>query len=232
MNAQKSQVGEFHCLIRQLGVLSELDAAVEENLQNIETERLNFSAGSSVYKTDFPAAAIYVLVRGYVKLAKTTLLGKSQIIRIVKAGEIFGFDGLVAEHYNHSAATMGDAEVCRIPVAALQDLGEHQAEVERQVMVRCIKELQRADERLLDLGAKRSAERLASFLLDWCQPMPADAWIPLVLSRLEIAQFLGLTIETVSRLFASWKREGILKEKKQAIRVMDWQRLKLLAESN
>ncbi|QTR49174.1 Crp/Fnr family transcriptional regulator [Candidatus Thiothrix anitrata] len=232
MNAQKSHMGEFHCLIRQLGILTELDAVTEENLHNIEAEHLNFSAGSSVYETGLPAAAVYVLVSGYVKLVKTTLLGKSQIIRIVKAGEVFGFDGLVAEHYNHSAATMGDAQVCRIPVAALEDLGEHRAEVERQIMVRCIKELQRADGRLLELGAKRSDERLASFLLDWCQLMPADAWIPLVLSRLEIAQFLGLTIETVSRLFASWKREGILKEKKQAIRVMDWQRLKLLAESH
>ena len=122
--------------------------------------------------------------------------------------------------------------MCRIPVTALQGLGEHKAEVERLIMVRCIKELQHADERLLELGAKRSPERLSSFLLDWCNASPANVWIPLVLSRSEIAQLLGLTIETVSRLFAAWKREGILKEQKQSIRIMDWQRLKLLAQSN
>jgi CRP/FNR family transcriptional regulator len=68
--------------------------------------------------------------------------------------------------------------------------------------------------------------------VDWCNAASANGWVPLVLSRSEIAQFLGLTIETVSRLFASWKRDGILREQKQSIRVMDWQRLKLLAQSN
>ena len=96
-------------------------------------------------------------------------------------------------------------------------------------MVRCIKALQHADERLLELGAKRSDERLASFLLEWCEGMGSERWIPLILSRLEIAQLLGLTIETVSRLFALWKREGIIKERHQAIQICAVQQLKTLA---
>lgn len=232
MNTKKSQGGKSRCPICQLGIFTELGRPIEDALQNLDAESLNFMAGSTVYETESAATAIYVLMHGYVKLAKTTLIGKSQIIRIVRAGEIFGFDGLVAEYYNHSAAAVGEIDVCRIPVAGLQDLGEHKAEVERLIMVRCIKELQHADERLLELGAKRSPERLASFLVDWCNAASANGWVPLVLSRSEIAQFLGLTIETVSRLFASWKRDGILREQKQSIRIMDWQRLKLLAQSN
>jgi CRP/FNR family transcriptional regulator len=54
-------------------------------------------------------------------------------------------------------------------------------------------------------------------------------WTPLVLSRLEIAQLLGLTIETVSRLFAQWKRDGLVQEKRQTIQIMDRKQMVLVA---
>jgi CRP/FNR family transcriptional regulator len=99
-------------------------------------------------------------------------------------------------------------------------------------MMNCIKELQHADERLLELGAKRSGERLASFLLAWCESTPQGEWTPLVLSRLETAQLLGLTIETVSRMFALWKREAVIREEHQAIQIVDAQKLNALAFSD
>lgn len=222
---------ESRCPIHELGVFAASGDAITVALHNLNTTSFHLSPGQMVYQSGTPAMAIYVLVHGYIKLSKTTGAGKAQIIRIVKAGELFGFDSLVAEHYNHSAITLGNARLCCIPVANLNALGEHRAEVERLVMVRCIKELQHADERLLELGAKRSAERLASFLLEWCAEATPETWTPLVLSRLEIAQLLGLTIETVSRLFAQWKRDKVVREHHQAILIEDKACLSALAQA-
>lgn len=217
------------CPLVNLSILAESDNDLLSVLTKLATNHLECNPAQFIYHAGTLAHAVYILHQGYVKLFKTTVGGKDQIIRIVKPGEVFGFDGLVAQHYNHSAVALRAAEICCIPVAALPLLGEHQAEIERRIMVRCIKALQHADERLLELGAKRSDERLASFLLEWCEGMGSERWIPLILSRLEIAQLLGLTIETVSRLFALWKREGIIKERHQAIQICAVQQLKTLA---
>jgi CRP/FNR family transcriptional regulator len=220
------------CSVRKLQIFAELNGHALSALDNLKTQRVVYAATETIYQGGTPANAVYILRDGYVKLFKTTATGKDQIIRVVKPGEFFGFDGLVSELYNHSAVPLRQAEVCCIPVIDLEALGEYKPAVERLIMVRCIKELQHADERLLELGAKRSSERLASFLLEWCGKAEGSKWVPLVLSRLEIAQLLGLTIETVSRLFALWKREDVIREKHQNIQINDANRLKLLSLSH
>lgn len=231
MDYQETSGQLNQCPVHELAVFAELGGNVGAALKSVESEAVGYSAAETIYAAGTNAQHLYIVRDGYVKLFKTTSNGKDQIIRIVKPGEIFGFDGLVDTLYNHSAVPLKHANVCRISVEKLHALGECRPEVERLIMVRCIKELQHADERLLELGAKRSQERLAGFLLSWCNATPADKWTPLVLSRLEIAQLLGLTIETVSRLFAQWKREGVVEEKSQAIQIMDMKKMRGLAES-
>ncbi|MBO0614954.1 MAG: hypothetical protein RL122_594 [Pseudomonadota bacterium] len=218
------------CPIHEFPAFAALGEKLTSALKAVESDTVEYTAADTIYTAGVNAQHIYLLREGHVKLFKTTPAGKDQIIRIVKAGEIFGFDGLVDIRYNHSALPLKQASVCRIAVEKLAALGERRPEVERLIMVRCIKELQHADERLLELGAKRSGERLASFLLAWC--CDAQTWTPLVLSRLEIAQLLGLTIETVSRLFAQWKRDGLVQEKRQAIQIMDRKQMVTVAGSH
>jgi CRP/FNR family transcriptional regulator len=217
------------CPVHEFALFAELGEKFTAALKAVESDTVEYAATDTIYTAGVNAQHIYLLREGHVKLFKTTPAGKDQIIRVVKAGEIFGFDGLVDIRYNHSALPLKHASVCRIAVEKLAALGERRPEVERLIMVRCIKELQHADERLLELGAKRSGERLASFLLGWCRANDAPMWTPLVLSRLEIAQLLGLTIETVSRLFAQWKRDGLVQEKRQAIQIMDRKQMVLVA---
>lgn len=219
------------CPVHEFALFAALGASISDALQKVESETVEYAATDTIYAAGVSAQHLYLLHDGHVKLFKTTANGKDQIIRVVKPGEIFGFDGLVDTSYNHSAVPLKHASVCRIAVDKLDALGERRPEVERLIMVRCIQELQHADERLLELGAKRSAERLASFLLAWCNPTAKNSWTPLVLSRLEIAQLLGLTIETVSRLFAQWKRDGLVEEKRQAIQIMDRKKMVMVADS-
>ncbi|OQX16615.1 MAG: hypothetical protein BWK73_03335 [Thiothrix lacustris] len=219
------------CPVHEFAFFNELTADIRHVLKSVESDAFDYTANETIYHVGVSAQHLYLLRDGYVKLFKTSANGKDQIIRIVKAGEIFGFDGLVDVRYNHSAVPLKQASVCRIAVEKLNTLGIYRPEVERLIMVRCIQELQHADERLLELGAKRSQERLASFLLSWCAVAPLNNWTPLVLSRLEIAQLLGLTIETVSRLFAQWKRDGLVAERHQAIQILDRNKIVSLANN-
>lgn len=231
MDYQATTGQTTHCPVHELAVFSGLEEGFRTALQSVESEAVSYAGGESIYASGAAAHHFYIVREGYVKLFKTTLNGKDQIIRIVKPGEIFGFDGFVDICYNHHAVPLRQATVCRIPVERLCLLGDQRPEIERLIMVLCIRELQHADERLLELGAKRSAERLASFLLSWCAATPPGQWTPLVLSRLEIAQLLGLTIETVSRLFAQWKRDGVVEERQQAIQIAEPGKLQQVADS-
>lgn len=231
MEYQEAAGQTAQCPVHELTVFAGLEEGFRTALQRVESDAVSYAGGEVIYASGAVANHFYIVRDGYVKLFKTTLNGKDQIIRIVKPGEIFGFDGFVDTCYNHHAVPLRHAVVCRIPVERLHLLGEQRPEIERLIMALCIKELQHADERLLELGAKRSAERLAGFLLSWCEGTPPGKWTPLVLSRLEIAQLLGLTIETVSRLFAQWKRDGVVEERQQAIQIVEMKKLQRFADS-
>jgi CRP/FNR family transcriptional regulator len=75
---------------------------------------------------------------------------------------------------------------------------------------------------MVELGAKKAAERLASFLIRWCTTHHAtNMWIELPLSRGEMGELLGLTIETVSRFLSEWKRQGYITEQRGVIQISD-----------
>lgn len=235
MDEQRSAGQGQACVFNELGFfagLAEDYLQALQALQTLESDSLHYPAAETIYQANTPASCFYVLREGHIKLSKTTLNGKEQIIKIVRPGEIFGFDGFVDQLYNQTAVTLRPVKVCRIPVEQLRSLRCYRHEVERLIMVSCIRELHYADNRLLELGAKRSGERLASFLLSWCEGVTPGAGTPLILSRLEIAQLLGLTIETVSRLFAQWKRQGLIREQNQTIQILDSRYLRRLAFSS
>ncbi len=154
-------------------------------------------------------------------------------------GDLFGFDGFAKENYNHTAISLTDCEVCRLPLADLSTLRKSNPEIDQSMVSRLIKNLRQSEDMLLELGAKRASEKLASFILrlslsdqnlsfstDSLRGTPGTEWANLHLSRSEIGSLLGLTIETVSRFFSDWKRKGFIKEEKGSIQILDAEGLK------
>jgi CRP/FNR family transcriptional regulator len=97
-------------------------------------------------------------------------------------------------------------------------------EIEQAMMLRWIQHLREAEDMMLELGAKKAGERVASFLIRWCGDQ--GEWQELPLSRSEMGELLGLTIETVSRFLSDWKRKELIDEHRGRIRVMDVQALR------
>lgn len=119
-------------------------------IQNqLQSEHLSVAPGQLLYQTGAAACDLFVLQAGEVKLFKTLPDGQQHLMRLVQAGDVFGFDGLVDHYYNHSAQTVTATTVCRISIQHLQALSHHYPQLERVIMVRCLRELQHADERWL-----------------------------------------------------------------------------------
>lgn len=215
------------CPMRHLSIFAELPEARLDALR-FRTTVLTYRPGETIYYQGDRSEAAYTLRRGLVKLTKMLPNGRTQITQVLRTGDLFGWDGFAELAYNHNAVAITDVEVCRLPIRELDALRYEDRAVDRAILRRWVKSLRESEDMMLELGAKKAAERLASFLLDWWENAPDrdEEGVPLPLSRTEIGELLGLTIETVSRFLSDWRKSGFISEKGHKLRILDPEGLK------
>lgn len=154
----------------------------------------------------------YEVVEGAVRLGKLTPDGRRQLVDILVPGEVFGFDGWGTYATSAEAAGENGAIVLRRCRRRLEALADRDPEVARRVRQFGGRHLARAHERLLLLGRRTATERVALFLLEMEARLGARAAgvLELPLVRTDIGDYLGLTMETVSRTIGAFRRQGII----------------------
>jgi CRP/FNR family transcriptional regulator len=136
------------------------------------------------------------------------------------AGEVLGMDGIAAGTHTSDVTALEDSEVCVIPYQRLE-----QPDIQRQVQKVMSRELVRDHGVMLLLGTMRAEERLAAFLLNLSQRFTARGYSPsefhLRMTRDEIGSYLGLSLETVSRLFSRFQDEGFIEVHQKHVKIRD-----------
>jgi CRP/FNR family nitrogen fixation transcriptional regulator len=141
---------------------------------------------------------------------------------------MFGIE--TGDEHRFSAEALGDATVIAFRRCSLDTLAAADAAFSRQVVTAVMRSLERAQNHMLLLGRKSAVEKIATFLLDLSErTAPADA-VDLPMSRIDIADHLGLTIETVSRSLTQLERQGVIElpAHRRSIRLRDKAALKRL----
>ncbi len=172
------------------------------------TRRLN--AGETLFYEGDPAQHVFTITEGTLKLYKLLSDGRRQITGFLLPGDFLGLASSAS--YVSSAEAVTPLTICRFPRRQFMQLLEELPQLEKELLARASSELAEAQDRMLLLGRKTARERLASFLLrlaDRRRPCAPET-IALSMSRADIADYLGLTIETVSRTFTSLKTDGII----------------------
>lgn len=198
----------FSCKVRGRSVCSALDTGDLDRLAAVATRR-SVSKGQVFIDEGEPANDFFSITSGTVKLFKLLPNGRQQITGFATGG---GFLGLaVSNGYAFSAEAIGTVHLCRFPRSKLLVLLEAFPQLEQRLLQIACNELVTAQEQMLLLGRKTARERVASFLVT--QPHdtisshhPVDR-IALPMIRADIADYLGLTIETVSRMLSRFKAE-------------------------
>jgi CRP/FNR family transcriptional regulator, nitrogen fixation regulation protein len=155
-----------------------------------------FSRNSEIYGENEPADYLYKVVSGAVRTYKVLIDGRRQIGAFYLPGDIFGLE-IGAEH-SFSAEAITDCRIIVIKRSAVVALAARDNEVAQEMWALTARELQRMQAHVLVL-IKSAQERVASFLLEMAERAPAAGVVELPMSRQDIADYLGLTIETVSR---------------------------------
>lgn len=164
--------------------------------------------GGAVYREGDPALDWYRIVSGTGCTCKLLPDGRRQIGTFLHAGDFFGFEAL-GEH-GFGAEALTDLVVIRYPRRPTEALAQSDGAVGHRFREITCRSLTAAYERLLTLGRRTATERVVGFLLELARMAPDGKTISLPMSRSDIGDYLGLTLETVSRIFAALKHDGLI----------------------
>jgi CRP/FNR family transcriptional regulator len=200
-----------HCDMRMHSFCRWLDARALEQLSSGVTMR--FGANQPIVHQGDPVEAVYNVKRGMLKTYKLLADGRRQVIGFLLPGD---FLGLAAdEDHAFSVEAVEPAELCRFSRSRFEAFVQGHPAVERELYHLASRELAVAREQIVLLGRKTARERLASFLLGMGEQMQARGalagLVRLPMSRTDIGDYLGLTKETVSRVFTVFKTSGLIR---------------------
>lgn len=168
---------------------------------------MNFSTGEEIYAQDEETDMVYQVQRGAVRASRLLVDGRRQIAGFYYPGDLFGLETGPAHHT--SAEALCDSKILVAKRSALKHYGEAGERLERLIWRATGQELSRAQDHMMLLARKSAYERVAGFLSDVAKRQ-GEAWNDLAMSRQDIADHLGLTIETVSRMITQLQADGLV----------------------
>jgi CRP/FNR family nitrogen fixation transcriptional regulator len=180
----------------------------EADLARLGTTQV-LGKGEEVFAEGDAAEFFYKVVSGTIRTYKLLSDGRRQIDAFHLGGDIFGIEA--GHEHRFSAEAVEGATVIAFRRSRLDSLTQQNPAFGEQVMASMIRNLERAQDHMLLLGRKTAQEKIASFLLDLAERMHEDDQFELPMQRTDIADHLGLTIETVSRMLTQFARQGLIK---------------------
>ena len=213
------------CNLRELCLPCGLTGQDVERMDRLVYTRKRVKRGESLYRVGDRFTSIYALRSGFFKSSVSLEDGRDQITGFCMPGEILGMDGIGTDRHNLNCVALEDSEVCVIPFAQLQDAANTFPGLQRQVHKVMSREIVRDQGVMMLLGSMRADERVAVFLLNLSQRFVARGYSPsefhLRMTREEIGSYLGLKLETVSRIFSRFQDEGLVGVQQKHIRILD-----------
>jgi CRP/FNR family transcriptional regulator, nitrogen fixation regulation protein len=174
----------------------------------ISLSEFTYKKGTEIYGEKEPAEYVYQVKIGAVRSYKLLSDGRRQIGAFHLAGDIFGLEN--GSEHRFTAEAIVDTTVRLIKRRSLELVAESDAMVARNLLGMTTNNLQHAEDHMLLLGRKTSVERVAAFLIEMDRRLTAAGVLALPMSRRDIADYLGVTLETVSRALSRLHELGIL----------------------
>ena len=202
-------------------------------LDEVIGRRRRVARDERLYQMDEPFRNLYAIRFGHFKTYQVNPAGEQQITGFQMAGELLGMDAISGDRHHCDAVALEDTEVCEIPFAGLEDLFGHVPTLLRHFHRIMSQEITREQNVMLLLGNMRAEQRFAVFLVNLSSRYAARGYsatsFQLRMSREDIGNYLGLTIESISRLLSRFKKQGLLTIDKREVTLLQPARLRAMA---
>ncbi|MCL7713982.1 Crp/Fnr family transcriptional regulator [Stenotrophomonas mori] len=201
----------LHCTVRHLAVCSALSCDEVQALEQITTS-LPVPMGATLARTGEPRTHVFTVTEGALRLVRTLADGRRQVNGFVLPGDYVGLSG--SDQHRYDIEAIAESRVCRVPAVQMRDLRQRYPHLERKLLQRACQELDAAHDNALALARLQPPERLADFLLRLAAREALQGQVgnrvALPMGRGDIADHLGLTMETVSRTFTKLRQQGLI----------------------
>ena len=229
VSCQNCSLSKF-CLPRGLTVdeVKILESAIDKS-KKIKKKAYLYTANSQ-------QAAIYVIKSGSVKTYLSSTSGDEQILGFHMSGDMLGFDAFYTGKHTCSAQALDDTLVCELSMKNFDKLCQILPSIREEMMHQVGKEIQHDHLAMLTLGQMQTEERLATFLFNLSQRNRSrqfsEADFQLAMTRQDLANYLGMAVETLSRTLAYLQKKKLISVQRRSIKILDQERLRKLAHSS
>ncbi|MGE3163058.1 MAG: fumarate/nitrate reduction transcriptional regulator Fnr [Burkholderiales bacterium] len=220
----KFQVTCSSCNLRELCLPAGLCAEDLERIENVVYARRRVKRGESLFQAGGEFTSVYAIRSGFFKSSLLDRDGREQVTGFFMGGELLGMDG-IGGAYHGTATALEDSEVCIMPYALIEEMSREIPALARQLHAVLAREIARDHGVMMLLGSMRAEERLATFLLNLSRRFLRRGYsqtdFHLRMTREEIGSYLGLKLETVSRLFSAFQKDGLIEVQQKHVRIRD-----------
>jgi CRP/FNR family transcriptional regulator, anaerobic regulatory protein len=196
-----------HCAIRGRVLFADIPESDLDHLVR-PIENFTYAANSVLYRSGEKNDAVYTIRQGLIKLVQYLPNGTARTIRLLRQNDIIGLEALLEEPYRHTAVTMQETKLCRIPLDVINALEKNHPELAHQLQVRWQKNLDEADRFITEFSTGSAESRTARLLLFLGGSSEGNCFNHI--TREDIASILSITTETASRIMADFKRRGLV----------------------
>jgi CRP/FNR family transcriptional regulator len=220
------------CCLKGVCLPCDLGASDLDRFDQIATAKRRVSRGASLYHAGDAFASLYAVHSGAFKTVGVSRQGDEKITGFHLPGELLGLEAICGGRHGYNAVALEDSEVCAIPFAQLEQLAMTIPALQHQLLRLVSGDISRDQGLMLLLGSMTAEQRLAAFLLSLSRRHQRLGFsairFVLRMTREEIGNYLGLTLETVSRLFSRFQREGLIGVQQRDIEIREVQSLREL----
>ncbi|MCP4289789.1 MAG: fumarate/nitrate reduction transcriptional regulator Fnr [Gammaproteobacteria bacterium] len=223
-----------NCSLVTLCLPMGLESEDMDRLDRIIKRSRPLHRGDHLFREGDSFQCLYIVKTGSVKTYAPSEDGGEQVLGFHLPGELIGLDAIENASHNCSAKVLETAAICELPFGHLEELSTSMPSLQHQMYRLLSREISQDEHMLTLLGKNNAEERLAAFLLSLSKRFKRRGFSPydfyLSMSRHEIGNYLGLAVETVSRLFTRFQDEGLLEVERKHIQLLDLARLKNMSK--
>jgi CRP/FNR family transcriptional regulator len=223
--APKHEVTCSSCNLRELCLPGGVCMEDLDRVENIVYARRRLRRGDRLFGAGDEFNAVYAIRSGFFKTNLVDGEGREQVTGFFMGGELLGMDGVGAGRYHGTAVALEDSEVCVMPFSLIEAMAREVPALQRHLHAVLSREIVRDHGVMMLLGSMRAEERLATFLLNLSRRFTRRGYsasdFHLRMTREEIGSYLGLKLETVSRLFSQFHKDGLVEVEQKHVRILD-----------
>jgi CRP/FNR family transcriptional regulator len=220
----------LHCPVQNLSICDVLENSELAALSNLK-HTVHYKHKATLIDQDKPAVSVHIVTEGAVRLCKSSPDGQRQVIGFALPGDLLGH--AIDNHSAYSAEALGNVVTCKFSRKAFGELLNAMPHLMRHMHGVVVRELGIAQDHMMLLARYSAKQKLAAFILQmrnrWRRVNGSSAHVGLPMPRQDIADYLGLTIETVSRTMSLLVRQKIVVVVPDGVRIPDMERLARVA---